>query len=81
MTYTILLFVTRNPKLSPSEFKPYYENVHIPLAQRLCNGNWPFNFTRRYLARITRAGFGCSIRVRTVGATPCAADPRQCQYL
>jgi hypothetical protein len=58
MTYTIILFVTRNPALSPEEFKDHYENVHIPLAQRLCNGNWPFHFTRRYLARITRAGFG-----------------------
>ncbi|KAG9199466.1 hypothetical protein G6514_008429 [Epicoccum nigrum] len=58
MTYTIILFITRNPKLSPEEFKSHYENVHIPLAQRLCGGSWPFNFTRRYLARITRAGFG-----------------------
>ena len=49
MTYTIILFVTRNPALSPEEFKDHYENVHIPLAQRLCNGNWPFHFTRRWL--------------------------------
>lgn len=58
MTYTILLFVTRSPHISPEEFKDHYENVHIPLAQRLCAGNWPFRFTRRYLARITRKGFG-----------------------
>ncbi|KAF2993393.1 hypothetical protein E8E13_000864 [Curvularia kusanoi] len=58
MTYTILLFVTRNPKLSPEQFKEHYETIHIPLAQRLCGGNWPFKFTRRYLARITRKGFG-----------------------
>lgn len=58
MTYTIILFVTRKPELSPEEFKHHYENVHIPLAQRLCAGNWPFRFTRQYLARITRKGFG-----------------------
>ena len=58
MTYTIMLFVTRKPNLSPEEFKDHYENVHIPLAQRLCAGNWPFKFTRQYLARVTRKGFG-----------------------
>lgn len=58
MAYTILLFVTRRPDLSPEEFKDYYENVHIPLAQRLCPGTWPTKFTRQYLARITRKGFG-----------------------
>lgn len=58
MAYTILLFVTRKPGLSPEEFKDYYENVHIPLAQRLCAGTWPTKFTRQYLARITRKGFG-----------------------
>ena len=58
MTYTIILFLTRKPELSPEEFKHHYENVHIPLAQQLCAGSWPFKFTRRYLARITRKGFG-----------------------
>lgn len=58
MTYTILLFVTRRPDLSPEQFKNHYENVHIPLAQRLCAGCWPTKFTRQYLARITRKGFG-----------------------
>lgn len=58
MSYTIILFVTRKANLSPEEFKDHYENVHIPLAQRLCAGNWPTKFTRQYLARITRKGFG-----------------------
>lgn len=58
MTYTLVMFVTRNPDLSPEEFKDHYENVHIPLAQRLCAGSWPFKFTRQYIARITRKGFG-----------------------
>ncbi|KAF1355646.1 hypothetical protein EJ07DRAFT_181986 [Lizonia empirigonia] len=58
MAYTILLFITRKPNLSPEEFKHHYENVHIPLARGLCAGHWPSKFTRRYLARITRKGFG-----------------------
>ncbi|KAH6616801.1 EthD domain-containing protein [Boeremia exigua] len=58
MAYTILLFVTRRPDLSPEAFRDHYENVHIPLAQRLCAGSWPYKFTRQYLARITRRGFG-----------------------
>lgn len=58
MAYTILLFITRKPTLSPEEFKHHYENVHIPLAQRLCAGSWPSRFTRQYLARTNRKGFG-----------------------
>lgn len=58
MPYTILLFLTRKPNLSPEEFKHHYENVHIPLAKRFCANKWPHKFTRQYLARITRKGFG-----------------------
>lgn len=58
MTYAIVLFITRNPHLSPEEFKHHFENVHIPLGVRLCGGCWPTKFTRQYLARVTRKGFG-----------------------
>jgi hypothetical protein len=59
MTYSILLFVTRRPGSTPEQFKDHYENVHLPLAQKLCGtAHWPIKFTRRYIARITRRGFG-----------------------
>jgi hypothetical protein len=58
MPFTILLFVTRKPSLSPSEFKDYWETKHIPLLKSLTGPLFPQNHTRRYLARINREGFG-----------------------
>ncbi|RMZ71690.1 dimeric alpha-beta barrel [Pyrenophora seminiperda CCB06] len=58
MTYTIVLFITRNHVLSSDEFRDYYEHKHIPLALSLLAPHWPISFTRRYLARISRKGFG-----------------------
>jgi hypothetical protein len=58
MTYTVVLFVTRNHNLTSEEFRDHYENIHIPLAHSLLTSCWPIDFKRRYLARISRKGFG-----------------------
>ncbi|KAF2133212.1 hypothetical protein P153DRAFT_363424 [Dothidotthia symphoricarpi CBS 119687] len=59
MGYSVIIFVTRSSALSSEQFKDYYENQHIPLARSLVGAcNWPIKFTRRYLARIYRQGFG-----------------------
>jgi hypothetical protein len=59
MTYTIILFLTRNPRISSEEFRDYYEQIHIPKAHDLVSrSGWPQEFRRRYFARITRKGFG-----------------------
>jgi len=58
MTYTVVLFITRNHALSSEEFRDYYEHKHLPLAHSLLTPCWPISFTRRYLARISRKGFG-----------------------
>jgi hypothetical protein len=58
MTYTIVLFITREPSLTLEEFQDHYENTHIPLAYSLVSDAWPTSFTRRYFARIHRKGFG-----------------------
>jgi EthD domain len=53
-TFTILVFVTRKPGLSPSAFKSHYENKHIPLLKSLSTGPpsiFPISHTRRYLTR------------------------------
>jgi len=36
----------------------YYEHKHLPLAYSLLSEYWPTSFHRRYLARISRKGFG-----------------------
>lgn len=58
MTYTIVLFVTREPSLTFEEFQDYYEHKHLPMVYSLISEVWPTTFTRRYLARISRKGFG-----------------------
>ena len=58
MTYTVVLFVTRNHALTSEEFRDYYEHIHVPLAHSLLATCWPVEFKRRYLARISRKGFG-----------------------
>jgi hypothetical protein len=58
MTYTLLLFVTRDPSLTFDEFQDYYEHKHIPLVYSLIADVWPTTFHRRYFARVSRKGFG-----------------------
>ncbi|KAF2007137.1 hypothetical protein P154DRAFT_517545 [Amniculicola lignicola CBS 123094] len=57
MTYTIILFVTRKPTITPDEFKDHWENKHIPLLQSITGSLFPIH-VRQYLIRIDRKGFG-----------------------
>jgi hypothetical protein len=58
MTYTVLLFVTRDPSLTFDAFQDYYEHKHIPLVYSVLSDVWPTTFHRRYFARVSRKGFG-----------------------
>lgn len=49
--FTIAVFVTRKPGLSPAAFKDHYENKHIPLIQSLAGPIFPVSHIRHYLAR------------------------------
>lgn len=49
--FSIVVFVTRKPGLSPAEFKDHYENKHVPLLQSLAGPTFPISHTRHYLAR------------------------------
>lgn len=49
-TYKLLLFFKRNPELSPSQFKAYYEANHVPMVMELAqNAKGLLRYTRRYL--------------------------------
>lgn len=58
MTYTVVLFITREPSLTFEQFQDYYEHKHIPMVYSLISEVWPTTFHRRYFARISRKGFG-----------------------
>ena len=48
MPYNILIFVSRKPSLSHSEFKNLYETSHIPLLQFFAGDLFPKRHKRHY---------------------------------
>ncbi|KAL3456424.1 EthD domain-containing protein [Aspergillus heterothallicus] len=51
MPFKVLLYATRKPGTSPTEFKTHYDTVHMPLVQSLARDNPPISHKRFYLAR------------------------------
>jgi len=51
MPVSALLFITRNPTLTHSQFKTHYETVHVPLIKALAGDDWPLSHKRTYIAR------------------------------
>ena len=51
MAFTILLFVSRNPTLTPAEFMNYWDNNHVKLLKSIAGDKFPITHTRRYIAR------------------------------
>ncbi|PVH72170.1 hypothetical protein DL98DRAFT_596261 [Cadophora sp. DSE1049] len=48
--YTMLLFFKRNPDLSPSEFRAYYEANHAPMVAEIAKtAKGLLCYTRRYI--------------------------------
>ncbi|KAJ5231171.1 hypothetical protein N7489_011879 [Penicillium chrysogenum] len=52
MPVKVLVFLYRNPRLSPEEFKKYYE-AHVKLVKKLAGGDFPLSHHRNYIARTT----------------------------
>ena len=51
MPYTILIFTSRRPDLSPDDYKSHYETKHVPLLQSIGGPVFPKSYTRRYVER------------------------------
>lgn len=51
MAIRMLLLVYRKPGTTPEAFKRHYEEVHIPLMQKLSGDLFPITHTRRYITR------------------------------
>jgi len=56
MTFTILLYVYRKEGTTPSAFRTYYDNNHIPLAKSIFGPAFPITHTRRYVQRSDEDG-------------------------
>ena len=55
MPYTLILFVSRKPGLSPSAFKHHWETTYIPLLKSLVGHDFPLSYTRHYIDRDSNA--------------------------
>ncbi|KAE8336902.1 hypothetical protein BDV24DRAFT_141026 [Aspergillus arachidicola] len=51
MVFKALLYITRKPGTTPTEFQTHYETVHLPLLQKLAGADFPLSHRRLYLAR------------------------------
>ncbi|KAF2193116.1 hypothetical protein K469DRAFT_745488 [Zopfia rhizophila CBS 207.26] len=51
MVYSIILFCSRKPGISPAEFKDHWENKHVPLLKSVTGPHFPLAHTRRYISR------------------------------
>ncbi|OAL42913.1 hypothetical protein IQ07DRAFT_650540 [Pyrenochaeta sp. DS3sAY3a] len=54
MTFKVVLFLYRKPRLSLGEFKQLYEESHVALVKKLTGNLFPLSHTRRYLAEEDR---------------------------
>ncbi|OGM47414.1 hypothetical protein ABOM_002543 [Aspergillus bombycis] len=62
--FTIAVFVTRKPDLSPDAFQDYWENHHVPLLRRLGGSKFPRCHIRHYLKHDSQApGFPAAVLV------------------
>ncbi|KAL4863225.1 hypothetical protein BDV12DRAFT_177795 [Aspergillus spectabilis] len=51
MTFKALLFVTRKPGMTPTDFQTHYDTVHLPLIKAIGGDDFPLAHKRLYLAR------------------------------
>src|ERR1700761_166670 len=49
MPYTMMALATRRPGMTPTAFKTYYEETHIPLIKSITGDLFPITHTRHYL--------------------------------
>jgi hypothetical protein len=61
MPFVILLFFTRKEGISPSAFKDYFENNHIPLICRMAGPDFPQVHTRMYVHRSNEGDCAASV--------------------
>ncbi|KAH7385484.1 EthD domain-containing protein [Phaeosphaeria sp. MPI-PUGE-AT-0046c] len=52
MTVSVICLYTRRADISPTEFKRYMEDVHVPIQKEVMGKHYPLSFPRRYVARI-----------------------------
>ncbi|KAF2268031.1 hypothetical protein CC78DRAFT_34176 [Lojkania enalia] len=51
MVYTLVLFLSRKPGVSLSDFKTHYETTHVPLLKAIVGEDFPLSYTRHYIDR------------------------------
>ncbi|KAF2662134.1 hypothetical protein K491DRAFT_686627 [Lophiostoma macrostomum CBS 122681] len=57
MTFCVLLFITRKPTLSPTEFRSHWDTKHVELLKSIAGSDFPLTHTRQYISRTDQYGF------------------------
>ncbi|KAI0845016.1 hypothetical protein F5Y00DRAFT_265982 [Daldinia vernicosa] len=58
MTYTLIVLLQRKEGISSSQFRMYYDTVHVPLLKSLFGSTMPSTHTRYYISRDTKSEHG-----------------------
>ncbi|KAF2705618.1 hypothetical protein K504DRAFT_460331 [Pleomassaria siparia CBS 279.74] len=53
MVFIVLLYITRKPTLTPSEFRHHWDTQHVQLLKSIAGEDFPITHTRHYIARPT----------------------------
>jgi hypothetical protein len=72
MPVSVMIFYKRHPDFSPTEFKAYMENKHVPLLKEVMGTQVPISYTRRYVERVES---GAGDRLGAPAASKKNTDP------
>lgn len=75
MPLSVLLFYTRRPDITPSQFQRYMEDIHVPLIKEVMGLHFPQIYSMRYVVRVEsgagdRLGAPIASRNRAHADTP-----------
>ncbi|KAI6092270.1 hypothetical protein F4821DRAFT_159952 [Hypoxylon rubiginosum] len=68
MTYVVVALLRRKEGLSPSQFRTYYDTVHLPLLKSLVGSTAPLIHTRHYVSHEAATALGSSESIATLGS-------------
>ncbi|KAF1835917.1 hypothetical protein BDW02DRAFT_567529 [Decorospora gaudefroyi] len=72
MTFSVLVFYTRRPDVTPERFQTYMEETHVPLFKKVLGPHYPLSYNMRYVVRVSS---GAGDRLGATTSAKGRADP------
>jgi hypothetical protein len=75
MPVSVMIFYTRRPDHTPTEFRKHMEDIHVPLVKEVIGVHYPTTYSRKYVERVEsgagdRLGAPAASRKNTDPTTP-----------